>query len=352
MESVKDIKTGREFASSPCNVFELYEDRPIQFPAWDIQLYHKEMQLFDSIKFDGFEIISPTTIKLKYIIQSGVHLSSEKFRTSQINQTITFSEDSPLIDFVTVVNWTEHDKLLKVAFPTTIRSKFARFGIQFGHITRPTHKNLMQDFAKFESCGRWADLSDSNGGFSLMSNIKSGFDVHENVVRMSLLKSSTVPDKWADFGMRKFSYRAVFHSTSFEESFIPLLSDEIIYPISVVKTNQSTKPAFNLTNMLPKNAEFVKVDSDKVIIETLKLAYDIENGFVARVYESTGGWIKSKISFPLLAAKQWRVEVVDLLERPVLNAKNVKKIEESKFLELEIELKPFELLSFMIIKNI
>ena len=146
--------------------------------------------------------------------------------------------------------------------------------------------------------------------------------------------------------------RAVFHSASFGESFIPLLSDEIIYPVAVATTNQSTTPSFNLTQKLPKKAEFVKVDSDKIIIETLKLAYDIENGFVARVYESTGGWIKSNISFPLLVSKQWRVEVVDLLEKPVLNTKNVKKIEENEFLELEIELKPFGLLSFMIIKNI
>ena len=350
MKSVKDVKTGREFISSPCNLFELYEDRPLNFPAWDIQKYHKEMQLFNAIKFEGFEIISSTSIKLKFTISSSGNFSSEELRTSQINQTITFSEDSPLIDFVTDINWTEHDKLLKVAFPTTIRSKFARFGIQFGHITRPTHINTLRDFAKFETCGRWADLSDSTTGVALMSNVKSGFDVHENVIRMSLLKSSTVPDKWADFGIRKFSYRAVFHASSFEESNVVFYSDELVCPISVSTTNNETVPSFNITKKLPQEASFVKLDSDKIIMETLKLSYDNEKGFVVRVYESTGGWVKSKISFPLLAAKQWKVVVVDLLERPVSDDQNVKKIEGNEFLELEIELKPFELLSIMLIK--
>ena len=141
------------------------------------------MQLFDAIKFDGCEIISSSSIMMKFTISSSGHLSSEKLRTSQINQTITFSENSPFIDFVTDVNWTEHDKLLKVSFPTTIRSKFARFDIQFGHITRPTHINTMKNFAKFETCGRWTDLSDSIGSISMISNIKAGFDVHENIIR-------------------------------------------------------------------------------------------------------------------------------------------------------------------------
>ncbi|KAK8894152.1 Alpha-mannosidase 2C1 [Tritrichomonas musculus] len=232
IKSVKDVKTGREFLSSAANKFELFEDRPINWPAWDIQRYHKEMQLFESIQFDGYDFTSHhSQILMKYSIKGNRNITSPNVRFSTINQTITFSEDSPSIDFTTVVNWTEHDKLLKVAFPTSVRSKFARFGIQFGHITRSTHKNTLRDFAKFEASGRWADLSDANGGVSLMSDVKSGFDVHEDVIRMSLLKSPMQPDSWADFGVRKFAYRAVFHSTPFEESRVPLLSDELICPV-------------------------------------------------------------------------------------------------------------------------
>lgn len=359
IESVKDVKTGRQFVSSPCNLFELYEDRPPMYAAWDIPLFHKEMQLFEGIQFEGYEIISSTSLKARYSIRSFKKSSSENYsselRTSSIIQTITFSEDSPFIDFKTVVNWTEHDKLLKVAFPTTIRSKFARFGIQFGHITRPTHKNTLRDFAKFETCGRWADLSDSNGGFAILSDIKSGFDVHENIVRMSLLKAPMDPDKWADFGIRKFSYRCVFHSAPFENSKIPLLSDELVYHVAISESSESLKSQFDSLDFgkikkLPKNAEFVKVNTDQIVIETLKLSFDNEKAFVARVYESNGGWIKGKISFPMLVSKMWNVEVVDLLEKKVENANNVNKIENNDFLEIEVELKPFELLSIMFTK--
>lgn len=45
IESVRDIISHREYLSEKANVFELYDDRSITYPSWDIQLYHKEMQI-------------------------------------------------------------------------------------------------------------------------------------------------------------------------------------------------------------------------------------------------------------------------------------------------------------------
>jgi alpha-mannosidase len=57
IRSVRGAKTGRDYLSGPGNHFELYEDRPIAYPAEDIQLYHKEMQIqspiFDSMTFEA-----------------------------------------------------------------------------------------------------------------------------------------------------------------------------------------------------------------------------------------------------------------------------------------------------------
>lgn len=51
-----------------------------------------------------------------------------------------------------------------------------------------------------------------------------------------------------------------------------------------------------------------------------------------------------------MKSKQWEAVVADLLEKPVLNATNLKKIADNSELVLELELKPFELLSIMITK--
>jgi alpha-mannosidase len=215
-----------------------------------------------------------------------------------------------MIDFKTVVNWRQHNKLLKVAFPTTIRCRFARFGIQFGHIQRPTHVNTERDLAKFESGGRWADLSDSSGGVSICSDVKSGFDVHDQVLRLSLLKAPLQTDKWADFGIRKFTYRIVFHSGGFAKAGITNLSDELFIPVLIQAARNPRENAY-----LPVSADFVVVQNPQVVLETLKPSFH-GNGFIARFYESSGGWCKTTVAFPLLRACDWSPSLVNALEQP------------------------------------
>jgi alpha-mannosidase len=262
---------------------------------------------------------------------------------STISQVLTFSPDSPHIDFKTVVEWTQHNKLLKVAFPTSVRARLARFGIQFGHIQRPTHKNTDGDMAKFEAAGRWVDLSESSAGFSMCSTVKTGFDVHEGVIRMSLLKAPLQPDKWADYGTRKFSYRVVFHQGGFESSNIIALSDELIVPVVLAEYKQPVQPIGD--DAIPATAEFVIVSNPNIVMETMKPAFDCD-GFIIRMYEASGGWHKTKVTFPLLAGTDWEVGVVDLLERPA-NGTSLAKIGASQLM-FELTFRAFELTTVLV----
>ena len=47
---------------------------------------------------------------------------------------------------------------------------------------------------------RWADLSDSTYGVSILNDSKYGWDCHGNVLRLSLLRSPLWPDSLADRG--------------------------------------------------------------------------------------------------------------------------------------------------------
>jgi len=336
IKSIKDILSDREFLSGPSNVFELYEDRPINWPAWDIQLYHKEMEIegptFISMEWkEGF-------IETRWAVPT---IGEGKTEKTEIHQVITFSDKYPVIDFQTKVNWTQHDKLLKVRFPTTIRARTAKYGIQFGYIQRPTHLNTKRDMAKFEVSGRWGDLSDINGGIALCSSVKSGFDIHDDTIRMSLLKSPMQTDKWADFGKRMFSYRIVAHSTPFEKSSIQQRSDELIVP--PVFTQSS--PTSNC--IIPSTASFVSSSNPCIIIDTVKPCED-DNGFIVRLYESSGGWGTSIIVFSLLQSSNWTISHVDLRERPIecpstcIQANN---------LAIKVEANPFEIISLMLKKK-
>ena len=330
-QSVKSIKTGREFIAQDNNKapqLSLFEDRSINWPAWDIQLYHKEMQL-ESPKLIKLECINDAIVMDYEIPIISEESKSEK---TTIKQVMTFNGE--IIDIKTYVHWTQHDKLLKYVLPTTIRSREARFGIQFGHISRPTHANTSRDMARFEASGRWSDLSDATGGVSLMSDVKCGFDVHGQTMMMSLLKAPMQTDKWCDFGDRRFVIRLNFHSEPFNTK-IQKLSDSLI-----------TKPilAGNKQAEAQISQSFVTLSNNDVILETLKPAEEGENCFIARLYEPTGGWQKTTVSFPLLSNKYKATKTN-------LNEKEEYEIESVGDNSFQIELKPFEIFTMKLQKK-
>ncbi len=54
------------------------------------------------------------------------------------------------MDFDTYVEWKEKHKILRVNFPTNIRSEEASIDIQYGYVKRNTHKNTSWDREKFK----------------------------------------------------------------------------------------------------------------------------------------------------------------------------------------------------------
>jgi alpha-mannosidase len=102
---------------------------------------------------------------------------------------------------------------LKAAFPIAIRASRAEFDIQWGQIDRPTHRNTSWDAAQFEvPAQKWADLSEGDYGVALLNDCKYGYDVRGSVLRLSLIKSATMPDATADQGHHRFSYALLPHA--------------------------------------------------------------------------------------------------------------------------------------------
>jgi alpha-mannosidase len=95
----------------------------------------------------------------------------------------------------------------------------ATYEIQWGNVTRPTHRNTSWDWARFETCAhKWVDLSEGDYGVSLLNDCKYGHDIHNNVMRITLLRSPTMPDPMADFGEHQFKYSMYPHVGSWNET--------------------------------------------------------------------------------------------------------------------------------------
>ncbi|MCL4256365.1 MAG: alpha-mannosidase, partial [Anaerolineae bacterium] len=261
------------------NQFQLFEDRPQFWDAWDIDIYYQD-------KMWLAEPASDITV-IDVDGQPAIRIT-RNIHNSTITQVISL--DKGLIKFDTQIDWHEKHMLLKVAFPVDILSPKATYDIQWGHVERPTHWNTSWDWAKFETVGhKWADLSEGDYGVSLINDCKYGYDIRDNVMRLSLLKSPTWPHEHADEGVHQFTYWLCPHYGNQITATIGV-AYSLNHPVRVVDGVVSDKP-----NVIPS-----LVTSDRVIIETIKQAED-GDGVIIRCYEPyrRRGWAHFVARFPL-----------------------------------------------------
>ena len=148
------------------------------------------------------------------------------------------------------------------------------------------------------------DLSEGDYGVSLLNDCKYGHDIHDHVIRLTLLRSPTKPDPMADFGEHKFKYSLYPHRGSWQEDTqreAYLLND----PIIVHQRREEREEG--LVASLPS---LLSVSSPNVIIETIKRAED-SDGIIVRLYESQRkrGPVQLRAGFRVEAA--WETNLLE-----------------------------------------
>ncbi len=197
--SLFDRSAKREIipSNSKANQFVLFDDKPLYWQAWDVEVYHLDSrrelppsQTFISER--GPHVVSVTT-ELK--------ISDESWVKSTVSLAAVSDDRPSYVAVDTEVEWRESMKFLKVEFPVDITNTEASYETQFGMIRRPTHYNTTWDMAKFEvCCHKWADLSEAGYGVSILNDSKYGFATCGNLMRLSLLRAPKAPDAHADMG--------------------------------------------------------------------------------------------------------------------------------------------------------
>lgn len=273
ISSVYDKRFEREVLAENgrANVLQVFEDKPLAFDAWDIDIYYQEKMI------EVQDLVEKTVVENGPL--RGALRLTWRFGDSTIAQLVTLYRSSPRIDFRTNIDWKEQQALMKAAFPVAVRSTRATYEIQFGSVERPTHWNTSWDYARFETVGhRWVDLSEGDYGVSLLNDCKYGHDIKDNVIRLTLLKSAISPDKTADKGQHTFTYSLLPHPGDWREGNTPREAYELNYPlytIPVKKGQSGSKPGdFSLASL----------SASHVMLETVKKAED-GKGWIFRVYE-------------------------------------------------------------------
>lgn len=221
-----DKETGKDVLAGNGNVLTLYEDRPCNWDAWDIDIFY-ETQALETARSVRHSSLGAGAVRrgLQFDLAIGA---------STLTQKVYLQEGSKRLDVVTTVEWNERHRMLRVAFPTTIRADQASFDIQYGYARRNTHRNLSWDMARFEvAAHKYVDLSDNNYGVALLNDCKYGHKVLENVLDLNLLRAPTHPDPEADLGPHAFTYSLLPHNSTLIESDVIAEATQLNQPPSV-----------------------------------------------------------------------------------------------------------------------
>ncbi|NIA30945.1 MAG: alpha-mannosidase, partial [Actinobacteria bacterium] len=204
--AIYDIENQRDIIpdGSYANVMQVFEDRPLRNNAWDIDIFYQD-KCVQITSLEEITVLEEGPIRAALLLK-------RKYLQSTIKQIIYVYDEIPRIDFKTEIEWQQHQTLLKVAFPVSIHAKHATYEIPYGNIERPTHWNTDWDKGKFEvPAQKWADLSEGDYGVSLLNDCKYGYDIKDNVIRLTLIKSAIDPDPNADIGHHEFCYSLFPH---------------------------------------------------------------------------------------------------------------------------------------------
>lgn len=294
MTALFDKRHQREVlpAGEVMNQLIAYEDLPMDYDAWDIDIYYDR-------KAYPVEDVTDASIVEQGEIRDTIRIK-RTFEQSTIIQLIHFYHGTGRIDFETTVDWHQHHLLLKAQLPIAVNTLDATFDIQFGNVKRAIHKNTTWDLARFESCGqKWVDLSEDGYGVSVLTDCKYGFSTAYQKIGLSLIKSATDPYPEADQGLHSFTYSLYVHEGDWKKG----QTMEEALALNV--------PAYVLADFDQQQEQsFLQVDHNNVLIDSVKKA-EADEAIVVRLYE----YHNRKTTCRLTAAKKIkRAVLTNLLE--------------------------------------
>lgn len=323
--SLLDLSENRQVwkAGEAGNRLRIYEDKPIYYDNWDIDVFYTE-KYWDLDEPASIAVTSEGPLCLQITV-------NRSFMHSRMTQDIRFYAHSPRIDFNTWVDWKEHQYLLKAGFPVDVHTDEAAFDIQFGNVVRKTHTNTSWDRARFESCGhKWMDVSESGYGVSLLNDCKYGHSVREGCIELTLIKSGIEPNPDTDNEEHVFTYSLYPHQGTWREADTQKEAADLNQPLSAINGG-----------MPGESYGFAGVKGDSVVLETVKRSED-GNGIILRLYESRNKRVNAKVS---LSCAPVTVTECNLLEEPVDEAGGL-MIDRDGF---SFVIKPYEIKTYKVV---
>ena len=252
------------------SIFDKRSGVPLMNPGQrmnDWRLYQNVEPVYDGWEMsrDWRDGLQDTDWHAKCELMNDVLRVTRCFGESKAENTIALVNDR--IEISAHVDWNERRKLLKVHFESNVLCEDALHEIQFGYVKRPCHDSHAFAADRYESCSnRWTALCEENRGVAILQNGSRAVSTDRGEIALSLLRAPLVPDDTADRGMHSFSYAIMPFAKGFKDA-------------GVVKAGMA------FAEPCREDAGF-RMDSEAIILETIKPADDGSDDIILRLYES------------------------------------------------------------------
>lgn len=187
------------------------------------------------------------------------------------------------------LDWHEHQKMLKFAFPVNVENPKATYEIADGAMPRGTNGD--------EDPGqRWVDVTGvadgASSGLGVVNDAKYGYSVNGSELRVSVARSAVYAHhmprtleagadyQWMDQGVQDFRMILVPHAGTWQKADLPRIAEKLVTEIPIIY--QGIHPG-----MRPQSDTFMNVDAPDVIVSAIKQAEDGTDTIV-RAYETEG----------------------------------------------------------------
>ncbi|MBD2304192.1 alpha-mannosidase [Chroococcidiopsis sp. FACHB-1243] len=304
LSSIFDKINRWEVLNGAGNQLQAFQDSGQYWDAWNIDPNYAQHPL------PSAELISINQHCDRNFLQSCVSVA-RKIGQSIFRQDYILETGSPVLTIKTSVDWQERHVMVKAAFPLNVSADYANYEIPCGAISRPTQPQTPAEKAKWEVPAlRWADISTSDRGVSLLNDCKYGYDYQSDRLRLTLLRSPIWPDPEADIGLHEFTYALYPHAGTWQQAQTVRHGYELNIPLQVLLLPAATATS----GKIPATTNFLTISADNLILMAFKPSEDEPQELILRCYECHGDPARLDLQNCLNLSV---ADNLDLLERPI-----------------------------------
>jgi alpha-mannosidase len=234
-----------------------------------------------------------------------------RYESSELVEDFVLSAGDSTIEVRVIIDWNEQSRLVKLRYPTRVRTDGATFEIPYGAITRPANGDE-------EPGQRWLDLSgrvpgaEGEFGLAIVNDGKYGFDARDGDIGITAVRSPifahhepAVPKpgiryQFQDQGVQRFALALVPHAGAWADAGLTRRAHELNQRPSVLIESFHDGP-------LASVASFASLEPAHLVLGSLKLAEEGDD-LVVRIVETAGRGAVARLDFPAWA-RELRFEI-------------------------------------------